>query len=1037
MDHGATMYSGRSKQMSSDWRNRPFMNPLDEELYNDGYHMADSYDRQADRDWTRRLSRDRDAKPNRFKEDYRYKDDDRYLEGSPFREDDDVENDCRDRYSYDSNKARQQRNDHKRYSDIDKRLYRDDSDRRGHSSRQRDFRDRDLNRSRDHSRDRDAKDSREGGREGREPRSRLNDGVRDRDYSESAKDSRGGGRDSKCSKDGRDSKHQDRVHNWTDKGWDKKESTWNGYDDDNAENAESVEHMIRNTSGESRYGDSYKNQAPNNTIMIRGLAQHITENDIRQDILKCGLMPKDIRLIRKKDTGASRGFAFVEFNTLQEASQWMEMKQGVLMLYDHYRAVMQFSIPKDSQVDRTSMKSSQDWHCIKCGAHNFKRRDACFKCHASRRESEGGEGSAEVSVHPTPTVLLRGLDVLSTEDSVLQAIKSISSVPIRSIRIGQDSLTNTSRGVCYLEMNHVMDAMYMHSALTATPPIVDGKKVLVSYCKIQHDLPGITSGVSSNATTAAAAALAIAGGEMDPVAQYSHLRHTGSADLTQYSLEDVPRLADYCASLYATSPAEYTAYQQYYRQYYHNQISQGSSITLPSQSQADSVNAAAAVAQSAIQQVQAAKEIKKQIEDPQLLKSDDVLKMTHMKAQNPSVQGSQSGSGGQKCNVPDVSTYQYDETSGYYYDPQTGLYYDASSQYYYNPQTQQFLYWDAEKQAYLPAPVCSDDSVSNKEEGKKVKEKDRQDKVKVAKKIAKDMERWAKTLNQKKDNARQNLALDSSILPSSKSVGAADAGYAVLERKERPALDVQTLPFGESEEKQAESPSQQGNNSVGWGGNTSGGGSACGLVAAYGGGSESDEEIEDVVQEDKQHTNWAKLACLLCKRQFPTKESLVRHQQLSDLHKQNLESWYRIRGLDPHDPQQRNKRYRDRAKERRQKFGEPNQPHPNHLKEKYLKTREEVVSISYEEPTKAGIGSDNVGNKLLQKMGWQEGMGLGKSNQGRTSIIQAEHRVSTAGLGAKGGTFGALPGETYKDCVKKMMFARYHELTEQEQEQDS
>ena len=29
---------------------------------------------------------------------------------------------------------------------------------------------------------------------------------------------------------------------------------------------------------------------------------------------------------------------------------------------------------------------------------------------------------------------------------------------------------------------------------------------------------------------------------------------------------------------------------------------------------------------------------------------------------------------------PDVSTYQYEETSGYYYDPQTGLYYDANSQ---------------------------------------------------------------------------------------------------------------------------------------------------------------------------------------------------------------------------------------------------------------------------------------------------------------------------------------------------------------------
>lgn len=85
--------------------------------------------------------------------------------------------------------------------------------------------------------------------------------------------------------------------------------------------------------------------------------------------------------------------------------------------------------------------------------------------------------------------------------------------------------------------------------------------------------------------------------------------------------------------------------------------------------------------------------------------------------------------------VPDVSTYQYDETSGYYYDPQTGLYYDASSQYYYNAQTQQFLYWDAERQTYLPAPT-GDDKGGN-DEGKKVKEKDKQDKVKVAKKIAK------------------------------------------------------------------------------------------------------------------------------------------------------------------------------------------------------------------------------------------------------------------------------------------------------------
>lgn len=477
IDHGLTMYPARSKQISSDGRNRQYMNSGVEDLHNDICHMTDSYnEHQVDRDWIRRLNRDRDSKSNRHREERRYKDDDHYPEDRSH-EDEDF---SRERYSYENAKGKYQRNDYKRYSGIDRRLYREDSsDRKGHGSQgsyPRAFHDgTDLNKSKDQSRDPgDMKDSRESLREERESRSRSSGGVRERDCSESSRESRSSGRSSKSSKElqeGRDSKHGQ-----GDKDRNKRESSWNECEDGGTENMNSLEHTSRTAFGESREGDSYKNQVPNNTIMIRGLAQHITENDIRQDILRCGLMPKDIRLIRKKDTGTSRGFAFVEFNTLQESSQWMEMKHGVLMLQDHYRAVMHFSIPKDSQMDRTSLKSNQDWHCIRCGAHNFKRRDACFKCYTSRQESEDGEGSAEVSFHPTSTVLLRGLDVLSTEDSVLQAIKSISSVPIRSIRIGQDALTNTSRGVCYLEMNHVMDAIYMHNALIATPPLVDGKK---------------------------------------------------------------------------------------------------------------------------------------------------------------------------------------------------------------------------------------------------------------------------------------------------------------------------------------------------------------------------------------------------------------------------------------------------------------------------------------------------------------------------------------------------------------------------------
>jgi len=49
--------------------------------------------------------------------------------------------------------------------------------------------------------------------------------------------------------------------------------------------------------------DADKDIPPNNTIMVRGLAQHISENDIEESITSCGLQAKDIRLIRKKETG--------------------------------------------------------------------------------------------------------------------------------------------------------------------------------------------------------------------------------------------------------------------------------------------------------------------------------------------------------------------------------------------------------------------------------------------------------------------------------------------------------------------------------------------------------------------------------------------------------------------------------------------------------------------------------------------------------------------------------------------------------------
>ncbi|NXM70067.1 RBM5 protein, partial [Serilophus lunatus] len=726
--------------------------------------------------------------------------------------------------------------------------------------------------------------------------------------------------------------------------------------------------------GEHDYRNDINDEKESKTIMLRGLPITVTENDIRELIESFeGPQPADVRLMKRK-TGVSRGFAFVEFYHFQDATSWMEANQKKLVIQGKQIA-MHYSNPRPK---------FEDWLCNKCCLYNFRRRLKCFRCGADKFDSEQevppGAAEAVQSVdYYCDTIILRNIAPHTVVESIMTALSPYASLAVNNIRLIKDKQTQQNRGFAFVQLSSAMDASQLLQILQSLqPPLkIDGKTIGVDFAKSARKDLLLPDGNRVSAFSVASTAIA--------AAQWSSTQpQTGEGNTLDYSYLQSGQ----------DGYSQYAQYSQDYQQYYQNQggVLDADSATI---SGAPVTTTTAAVVS------QSPQLYNQQTNSPDS-PTQSAPPTTSTQAQAAPPTGVVPGT---KYAVPDTSTYQYDESSGYYYDPITGLYYDPNSQYYYNALTQQYLYWDGEKETYMPAAEgVTYQQTATTTTTKEVKEKKEKPKSKTAQQGAE--ERW--TLHRRSAYG---------ILPGPQAAVSLNTAYREtaalhpvphgLKIKGRKLCEQTTLHFRLLKTWSA--------------------GQRRGLVAAYSGDSDNDEDLlERMENEEEKLTDWKKMACLLCRRQFPNKDALIRHQQLSDLHKQNMDIYRRSKlseqELEALELREREMKYRDRAAERREKYGIPEPPEPKR-KKVY-----DAGTVNYEQPTKDGLDNSNIGNKMLQAMGWREGSGLGRKCQGITAPIEAQVRMRGAGLGAKGSSYGVSTADSYKDAVRKAMFARFTEM---------
>lgn len=185
----------------------------------------------------------------------------------------------------------------------------------------------------------------------------------------------------------------------------------------------------------------------------------------------------------------------------------------------------------------------------------------------------------------------------------------------------------------------------------------------------------------------------------------------------------------------------------------------------------------------------------------------------------------------------------------------------------------------------------------------------------------------------------------------------------------------------------------------------------------------------EVAQSVASYVDHEKVCCLLCMMKYKSLDDLNTHER-SRNHKTAMADEAKVKAAQPRiaardkrmakaleeaggqggslTPQDDDSapQYRDRAKERRQVFSQPNKPGAPPPGAKSVPRRDDNSKTGGREASPPVAPLQSKGSAMLAKMGWSSGQGLGAKGEGRTEVIETHAYQEGVGLGAEGGNLG-------------------------------